>query len=500
MRGLPLCLALVVLAAGCDPRETTLVVQVRTDLVPGRDFAEVRVTPDFAPAIHTASGAEREWGDGVRVAELAGLAIDEARLEVAALDAAGAVVVARPVRSRLEGGVQVVTVLLTRACGGVVCPGADDAPDALACVAGRCVAAECAVERADVCGPAECASDGECSGGSACAPPRCVGGACFLSPEHGACASDEVCDVVAGCVRVGGIGPFAPRGAGHALLTIERSGRESRVMRFALDGSGGIEDVSALISPALGRPTTDLFDSKAGVSPNGRWISLVDADQGLVRVDVDGVVPTQYILRETLSVQAAGTAISDAGSEIVYVDATPAGSGLHFASHEGGVWRASGRDLTELSAYAYHSEPRWHGSELVFRCSAMSYFDAGVCAMAASGGAVRELHPPATGGDVYLSGPTVEASGSVLFALTERASATSRVFRSPTEGGPATPITSFTEYTDPCALADGRWLVLDSGPPWVLVLMQDDAPQGEIPVEEALPAGVTQAYLTGCSP
>ncbi len=498
MSKLAIALCLVALAAGCAARETTLVVQVRTDLSPGRDFAEVRVTPGFASPIHTAAGAGREWGSGVRVAELPGLAVDSASLEVAALDAAGEVVVARPVRVALEGGVRVVTVLLTRDCSGVVCPGAADLPEATACLAGRCVPDDCVVERGDACGPAECERDAECPGGSACASARCVGGACFLSPDHAACPIDEVCDVAAACVPASPAGALSPRGPGHALITVTW-GAEARSLRVELS-SGRIEDLTAHVSAGLGRsgPT---FDSNAFASPNGRWVAMIDADFGLIRVDLDGIEPPQYVLRDTVFTEQQGVAISDDGRRILFVKSVATGWGIVEATAEAGDFTTDLTDLAAASPHEFNSQPRRRGAEIVFSCSDMTFFGAGVCAVPAEGGAVEVLRAPPVEDRVYVSGPAVEASGDLLLSETDPDGLNGRIYRLPVAGGEASLVSAAIEYVyDPCALPDGRWLAMRRHPSFVLVVARDDAPEREISLEDVLPPGITNAELSDCSP
>jgi hypothetical protein len=70
----------------------------------------------------------------------------------------------------------------------------------------------------------------------------------------------------------------------------------------------------------------------------------------------------------------------------------------------------------------------------------------------------------------------------------------------PAVGGAATPVTAPDDVYDACGLADGRWVVLTRGPPVRLVVMRDDLPEAEHPVEDSLAPGVSRIYLTGCSP
>ncbi len=198
------CLCLGVALGACEG-SGTLVVQVRTDLAPGSEFARVATTltplAGGAPRELTAEiGDPSTWGRGVRVAEVAGLARGEYRLRVRAERADGAVVVERPVRVTLDEALETVTVLLTRSCEGVECPAADGDPTAAACLGGRCVDERCVEEDAPECGAPECTGDAQCdAGGLACAVARCeASGTCFAEPDHGLCGEGAVCGP-AGC-------------------------------------------------------------------------------------------------------------------------------------------------------------------------------------------------------------------------------------------------------------------------------------------------------------
>lgn len=102
----------------------TLIVQVRTDLRPYRDFSLIRTDVytstgrynnargRFVMRREKRAGASRNWGRGVRVAEVNNLSDEVYHLVVSAMDRRRRVVVSRPVRVKLKGGVYVVTVLL----------------------------------------------------------------------------------------------------------------------------------------------------------------------------------------------------------------------------------------------------------------------------------------------------------------------------------------------------------------------------------------------------
>ena len=148
-------------AAGCDAeRHHLLIVDVRSDLRPGVDFAFVRVTVE-GRVDELAAGARDDFLRGVRAAEVP---LEKGRHFVSAslLAADRSVVVGEVRRVDLEGAVT-LTFVLTADCVGVTCPGAGDVAEATSCQAGRCVVP-------DVCGgrPAGCGLD---AGPSDAGPP-----------------------------------------------------------------------------------------------------------------------------------------------------------------------------------------------------------------------------------------------------------------------------------------------------------------------------------------
>jgi hypothetical protein len=117
---------------------TTLVVQVVTDLTPGLQLAAVRATVEAADEcgntrhVRITPGAGQSWSLGVRVADISRLRDGTVRVTVEALDPSGNVIVERPVRVDLTGGVKVATVLLSgpSPCGSN-CPAAPADPAVL---------------------------------------------------------------------------------------------------------------------------------------------------------------------------------------------------------------------------------------------------------------------------------------------------------------------------------------------------------------------------------
>lgn len=204
VRGRWYVLSVALTLVACDPA-SRLVVQVRTDFVPVRELGSVRVTLSGADAVgwqqEVSARPEQRWGAGVRVAERE-LSAGIYRLQVTALDASGSVLVDRGVRAELRGGVQVVTVLLTRDCVGVTCPSSTSDPLAVTCLGGRCVPEDCIEESVADCDPV-CVDSADCAPTSDCAQAECTpSGTCFASPEHDRCDPGEACSVAEGCVQV----------------------------------------------------------------------------------------------------------------------------------------------------------------------------------------------------------------------------------------------------------------------------------------------------------
>lgn len=97
--------------------ESTLVVQVRTDLVPARDFdtavSTIRgVSNSTVRRINKRANPGEDWRRGIRVAEFR-LDDGEYNLKVGLRHRRLGMRVERPARVKLKGGVRVLTILLT---------------------------------------------------------------------------------------------------------------------------------------------------------------------------------------------------------------------------------------------------------------------------------------------------------------------------------------------------------------------------------------------------
>ncbi|MCA9608174.1 MAG: putative metal-binding motif-containing protein [Myxococcales bacterium] len=203
MRARCIGLLVVAFALGCDGGgEATLVVALKTDFVPLVEFTHVVVRAGGAERTYAVTGSE-DFGDAVAVAEISGLdPVTDVRVEVELLDR-DRVLVARPLLVDLTRRAVAVTVVVTRSCRDVTCPGADN-PSATACLGGRCVDERCTEETPQYCqsGMAGCRADVDCPSMDACSRPSCQLGACLYEPASGACGDGQICLPATGCVEM----------------------------------------------------------------------------------------------------------------------------------------------------------------------------------------------------------------------------------------------------------------------------------------------------------
>jgi len=195
----------VLLASGCSDGGHELLVQVKTDLVPGIEFATVRAEAFTHGRQERDAMLNDDFIAGIRVAEYDGLASGDYVVQVELLDAMGAVVMARLTRLSLSSDYG-LTVLMTRDCAGVTCPGSGDPATATACLGGRCVDETCSPEAPASCPAPECMADGDCAATAACATGRCIEGACFVDGDDTSCGAGSYCDVETGCAPLPGVG------------------------------------------------------------------------------------------------------------------------------------------------------------------------------------------------------------------------------------------------------------------------------------------------------
>ncbi len=198
------------LIGGCN-EELLLVVDLRTDFQPGLEFSAVRtevIRPADTPggletrrSAETPASASDDFVSGQRVGEFLLSAVGDRIVRTSLLDSSGAVVIARDTRVNITESLG-LTVLITRSCRGVMCPGATDDARATQCLGGSCVRPECSVENPAACGNVECGTDTECAPSVECVDGRCSGGYCLQVPQPGRCAPSDFCDVARGCVEI----------------------------------------------------------------------------------------------------------------------------------------------------------------------------------------------------------------------------------------------------------------------------------------------------------
>jgi hypothetical protein len=188
---------------GCSGEETSLFVELRTDLVAGAEFFAVEAVLDGSGRVDRPAIGSQDFLTGQRIAEFDGIEPGQHVVTVRLLDADGTEVAHRRTRVDIDGQLA-LTVLVSRDCRTITC-GLEDT-----CVHGECISVDCHEElNPTACGTFECASDGDCAPPSAsCATAVCDLGACLAAPVADACAAMEYCDVDGGCRMRG-----APRDA-----------------------------------------------------------------------------------------------------------------------------------------------------------------------------------------------------------------------------------------------------------------------------------------------
>lgn len=191
----------VFLLAGCSAASGELRVDLRTDWGAGEDFVFVRSSLDGATPRETMALADANFLEGVRIATWESVSPGVHEIGTELVDASGALVASQRTVVRVDGSTG-VTVLITRDCANVRCPREGDSPEAVACVAGRCVDPGCAGTNLDRCGEPQCVADLDCETGLACVVGECRDGLCFQPLDPAMCTVDEVCDATVGCLSI----------------------------------------------------------------------------------------------------------------------------------------------------------------------------------------------------------------------------------------------------------------------------------------------------------
>lgn len=186
-----LFVALSALALGCGQSGFELSIDLKTDLVPGREMVgvryELRQGEGYISGDEVLTLGGRDYFEGVRIADVNGLDAGDYLLRVAALGADGSTLQAQTIRVTIREDYG-LTALLARECNGTVC-----APDEV-CFGGACVDDACTPETPEFCGDL-CASDADCSGGttSPCSMMLCLDGACLTRLDDESCEAGAVC-------------------------------------------------------------------------------------------------------------------------------------------------------------------------------------------------------------------------------------------------------------------------------------------------------------------
>lgn len=186
---------LVIVAMGCDSDSPSLSIDLRTDLVPQVEFDTVRVVL-AGDRQDTRVDAGTPWLDAVRVARFEGLSVGSLSLELQLLRD-GNVLMRRPASAQLLPGINAVTIVITRSCLNVRCPGAD--PAQTACLGGECVDPGCSQENPELCAAPECDIANACPSMADCAEARCISGVCAYASQIGACDDGSSCIPEEGC-------------------------------------------------------------------------------------------------------------------------------------------------------------------------------------------------------------------------------------------------------------------------------------------------------------
>jgi hypothetical protein len=189
------CVLVFVAASGCDSESPSLSIDLRTDLVAQVEFDTVRVVLG-GDRQDTNVDADTPWLDAVRVARFEDLSIGTQSLELQLLRD-GEVLIRRPTSAQLLPGINVVTIVVTRSCLNVRCPGAD--PAQTACLGGQCVNPGCSQENPELCAEPECDVANACASMADCAEARCISGVCAYASQIGACDDGSSCIPEEGC-------------------------------------------------------------------------------------------------------------------------------------------------------------------------------------------------------------------------------------------------------------------------------------------------------------
>ena len=244
--GAGLLLAFALACGGED--SSSIIVELRTDLVPGIEFDAFELI-DGERALEREVGSDEIGGDWTASRPMGELETEPGtrRMRVR-LRRAGTEIIGRDLTVVVEGrtGVQVV---FTRDCTGVSCAEGE------ACFAGQCVPDGCISGLEPTCGfTPECATDSECIASNMCAPLVCEPpGYCF--PARFECPDQQYCDETTGCTPLRTSDGGVEDGGGEDASTSD-AGPSDAGPRDA--GGGATSErtwVGSIIAPNLRAPT-----------------------------------------------------------------------------------------------------------------------------------------------------------------------------------------------------------------------------------------------------
>lgn len=451
--------------AGCD-NTGTLVVVVRTDLVPGVDFAsvEVIVTGGTEPErrFERAARADRSWGGGVRVAE-GSLPSGDYRARIEAVDVSGAPVVSRPVRFEVRGGqLRVITAILTRDCRGVECPLVGEDASLAACLAGHCVPEGCTEETPELCGEPECATAAECGLDlmSSCVSRECtLSGACVELLDHEACTEPSTICSPIGCVPEAG-GELSPPGPGH--VHIVALGPGASLYRTEISAGAALQSVGPLLDPIFAR-SGDPEDKSIGLSDDGEWMSAIMRRDGCACLFVSPVrdLGAGELLHGVSVDNVGGTDVASGGRRLVFVE----GDEIQLLTRESSGWVLAPTPLSAASTFTFHDHPSLTADEerVLFVCGdAPENRGAGVCEVGLDGAGLRVLVPPDTFPDQPVGSPRALRDGSAFFEV-EVPSGVVELWRVSPDGSVLELLDLPGAREEACQLADGRMVAHATG-------------------------------------
>ncbi len=186
---------------GCWDDRVAFWVDLRTDFVPGSEFATVETETEAPGNVRHAppfrATVFQQFDRGVRVAVFDEMTRSTTFVRMTLVDRAGAPIATRRARVQLDYP-STYTMLVTRACRDVSCPGPADPADATECLGARCVTPACVPGYG--CTVDGCARAADCPSGAGCASPGCVDGVCWLAPDRDRCAPLQYCHVAVGCL------------------------------------------------------------------------------------------------------------------------------------------------------------------------------------------------------------------------------------------------------------------------------------------------------------